>query len=117
MARIRANGIDIEYETFGPEDGVPLLLIHGFGQQLIAWPEEFVDGLTKAGLSVIRFDNRDTGLSRKWDGQIPDSGAVMAAAHFRKLPTMSLRYSLPEDALRAGGSQPRESNRLVAYLS
>ena len=42
MAKIRANGIDIEYETFGPKDGVPFLLIHGFAQQLIAWEPEFI---------------------------------------------------------------------------
>ncbi|MGC9954593.1 MAG: alpha/beta hydrolase [Rhizomicrobium sp.] len=101
MARIRANGIDIEYETFGPKDGVPLLLIHGFGQQLIAWPEEFIDGLTKAGLSVICFDNRDVGLSQKWDGQIPDLGAVMAALRERRKPEVP--YFLSDMAADAAG--------------
>ena len=46
MAQIRANGIALEYETYGPKDGVPLLLIHGFGQQLTAWPQAFLDGFT-----------------------------------------------------------------------
>jgi pimeloyl-ACP methyl ester carboxylesterase len=101
MAGIRANGIDIEYETFGPKDGVPLLLIHGFGQQLIAWPEEFVDGLAKAGLRVICFDNRDTGLTAKWDGIIPDFGAIMAAARERRKPDVP--YFLSDMAADAAG--------------
>ena len=101
MARIRANGIDIEYETFGPEDGVPLLLIHGFGQQLIAWPDEFVNGLAKAGLRVICFDNRDTGLTQKWDGIIPDFGAIMAAARERR--KLDVPYFLSDMAADAAG--------------
>jgi pimeloyl-ACP methyl ester carboxylesterase len=101
MAGIRANGIDIEYETFGPKDGVPVLLIHGFGQQLIAWPEEFVDGLAKAGLRVICFDNRDTGLTAKWDGIIPDFGAIMAAARERRKPDVP--YFLSDMAADAAG--------------
>ena len=101
MAKIRANGIDIEYETSGPQDGVPLLLIHGFGQQLIAWPEEFVEGLAKAGLRVICFDNRDTGLTQKWDGIIPDFGAIMAAARERRKPDVP--YFLSDMAADAAG--------------
>jgi len=101
MAKIRANGIDIEYEVSGPADGVPILLIHGFAQQLIAWPDEFVDGFAKAGLRVIRFDNRDTGLSRKWDGRIPDFGAVTAAARERRKPDVP--YFLRDMAADAAG--------------
>ncbi|MGA7676694.1 MAG: alpha/beta hydrolase [Rhizomicrobium sp.] len=101
MAGIRANGIDIEYVTFGPKDGVPLLLIHGFGQQLIAWPEEFVDGLVKAGLRVICFDNRDVGLTQKWDGRIPDLGAVMAALREGRKPEVP--YVLRDMAADAAG--------------
>jgi pimeloyl-ACP methyl ester carboxylesterase len=101
MAKIRANGIAIEYETFGPPDGVPILLIHGFGQQLIAWPEEFVDGLAKAGLRVICFDNRDVGLTQKWDGIIPDFGAIMAAARERR--KLDVPYFLSDMAADAAG--------------
>ncbi|HEY0282796.1 MAG TPA: alpha/beta hydrolase [Rhizomicrobium sp.] len=101
MAGIHANGIDIEYEISGPKDGAPILLIHGFGQQLIAWPDEFVDGLAQAGLRVIRFDNRDTGLTQKWDGQIPDLGAVMAAARERRKPNVP--YFLKDMAADAAG--------------
>lgn len=101
MARIRANGIDIEYESFGPEDGPALLLIHGFGQQLTAWPAEFVEGLTKAGMRVVIFDNRDVGLTQKWDGILPDIGAAMAAVRAGSKPDVP--YFLGDMAADAAG--------------
>ncbi|MFL6659676.1 MAG: alpha/beta fold hydrolase [Massilia sp.] len=67
MAILKANGIDIAYETRGDPNGVPLLLIMGLGMQLTAWPEDLVDGLVEQGFYVIRFDNRDSGLSTKFD--------------------------------------------------
>lgn len=79
MAKIRANGIEIEYEATGPADGIPFLFINGFGSQLTSWPDEFHEGLEAAGLRVIRFDNRDVGLSQKWDGILPDSRAALEA--------------------------------------
>jgi len=101
MAKVRANGIDIEYEVFGPKDGVPLLLIHGFGQQSIAWSPEFINGLTGAGLRVISYDNRDTGLSTKFDGKIPDLGAIMSAVRAGQKPDVP--YSLSDMAADATG--------------
>src|SRR5271169_3954816 len=62
---VRANAIDIEYEAIGPRDGQPIVLIMGLGMQLTAWPDEFCQGLAGHGFRVIRFDNRDTGLSTK----------------------------------------------------
>ena len=79
MPRIEANGIEIEYDVSGPEDGAPILLIMGFGTQMTGWPEEFRQMLTDAGLRVIRFDNRDVGLTQKWDGVMPDIRAAQAA--------------------------------------
>jgi len=101
MAQIRANGIDMEYRTYGPEGGVPFLLIHGFGQQLTAWPEELIDGLVKAGLFVIVFDNRDVGLTQKWDGQIPNLDAAMTALRAGKKPEVP--YFLRDMAADAAG--------------
>ncbi len=101
MARIRANGIDIEYRTSGPKDGPALLLIHGFGQQLTAWPDEFVEGLTKAGLRVVTFDNRDVGLTQKWDGMLPDFGAALAALREGRKPDVP--YFLSDMATDAAG--------------
>jgi pimeloyl-ACP methyl ester carboxylesterase len=62
------NGIDIEYVTEGDPSDPPLLLVMGLGAQLIAWPEAFVQGLRDRGYFIIRFDNRDSGLSSKWEG-------------------------------------------------
>ncbi|MYN06911.1 alpha/beta fold hydrolase [Pseudoduganella aquatica] len=68
MPTALANGISIAYETSGDTAGPPVLLIMGLGMQLISWPQEFVDGLVERGCHVIRFDNRDSGLSTKFDG-------------------------------------------------
>ncbi len=79
MAQIKANGVSLEYDVSGPENGVPLLLIMGFGTQMTGWPDEFRQGFVDAGLRVIRFDNRDVGLSQKWDGVLPDVKAASEA--------------------------------------
>ena len=67
MPTLNANGIRIAFDTAGDPKAAPLLLVHGLGMQLTAWPEEFVDGLVELGFYVIRFDNRDSGLSTKFD--------------------------------------------------
>jgi pimeloyl-ACP methyl ester carboxylesterase len=71
------NGIDIEYVTSGDPADPPLLLVMGLGAQLIAWPELFVDQLTARGFFTIRFDNRDSGLSTKFEGT-PDFMALFS---------------------------------------
>ena len=63
MPRARSNGIDLEYDTFGRQSAAPLLLISGLGSQMIGWDEEFGELLAGRGFYVIRFDNRDVGLS------------------------------------------------------
>lgn len=63
MARAKANGIEIEYETAGSKSDPALLLIMGLGAQLTIWPDALVEGLAKKGFFVIRYDNRDTGLT------------------------------------------------------
>ena len=73
MAEAKANNISIEYETFGNPSSPPILLVIGLGAQLIYWDEVFCRRLSDAGLYVIRFDNRDSGLSTKIDeAGIPD---------------------------------------------
>jgi pimeloyl-ACP methyl ester carboxylesterase len=76
MPTAHVNGIDIEYVTEGDPSNPPLLLVMGLGAQLITWPQEFVDGLRDRGYFIIRFDNRDSGLSTKFEG-MPDLGAVL----------------------------------------
>ena len=68
MPVLTSNGVDIAYETTGDPKDVPILLIMGLGMQLIAWPDDLVEGLVELGFYVIRFDNRDSGLSHKFDG-------------------------------------------------
>jgi pimeloyl-ACP methyl ester carboxylesterase len=67
MARATANRIQIEYETFGNPSGRPLLMIIGLGAQMIHWDEDLCQDLAKRGHYVIRFDNRDVGLSTKFE--------------------------------------------------
>ena len=61
--KIQANGIQIEVDVQGPPGGEPLLLVMGLGMQLVGWPDELVAALVARGFRVIRFDNRDAGLS------------------------------------------------------
>lgn len=67
MARVKANGIEIEYETAGSKGDPALLLVMGLGAQLTIWPDSLCEGLAKRGFYVIRFDNRDIGLSTKFE--------------------------------------------------
>ena len=65
LAIAKANGIEIAYDTFGRRSDPALLLIMGLGVQMIVWYDEFCKRLAARGYLVIRFDNRDTGLSTK----------------------------------------------------
>ena len=66
MPQITANGIQIEYEAYGDPAQPPLLLVMGLGAQLTLWPMELVEALVARGFYVIRYDNRDIGLSQKF---------------------------------------------------
>jgi pimeloyl-ACP methyl ester carboxylesterase len=67
MTRVRANGIEIEYDSFGSAADRPLLLIMGLGGQSLMWDEGFCEALAERGQFVVRYDNRDVGLSTKFD--------------------------------------------------
>jgi pimeloyl-ACP methyl ester carboxylesterase len=74
------NGdIEICYETFGKKENPGLLLVMGLGAQMTAWPDDWCTALAGAGRFVIRFDNRDCGLSTKLAGVPVDLPAVLAA--------------------------------------
>lgn len=68
MARLAANGLQIEVESFGSAADPAVLLIMGLGMQLTAWPDPFCQALAAAGYRVVRFDNRDIGLSEGIEG-------------------------------------------------
>jgi len=65
--RISANGLQIEVDDQGPPGAPAVLLIMGLGMQLVAWPDELVHDLLRRGFRVVRFDNRDIGLSQHFD--------------------------------------------------
>jgi proline iminopeptidase len=67
VAAIRSNGIALEYESLGDPAAPAVLLVMGLGMQMIAWPDPFCESLVRQGFRVLRFDNRDCGLSQKLD--------------------------------------------------
>jgi pimeloyl-ACP methyl ester carboxylesterase len=79
VPRARANGIVLEYETFGDPEAQPLLLIMGLGAQMTTWDDEFCTQLANRGFHVIRYDNRDVGLST-WmeDAGYPDMASAFS---------------------------------------
>ena len=101
MTKIRANGIEIEYDETGPANGIPFLMINGFGSQMTSWSDEFRQGLAGAGLRFIRFDNRDVGLSQKWHGIIPNAREVLEAVRQGRKP--EIPYTLDDMAADAAG--------------
>ena len=80
MPNVKANGIQIEYDTIGNPASPPLLLIMGLGGQLIHWDDDFCRQLADRGLFIIRFDNRDTGLSTRFEAAgLPDMSELLDA--------------------------------------
>ncbi|HEX6835443.1 MAG TPA: alpha/beta fold hydrolase [Polyangia bacterium] len=65
MPRAHANGIELEYESFGDPKKPPLVMIMGLGAQMIVWPDELCQLIAQKGFHVIRYDNRDVGGSTK----------------------------------------------------
>ena len=68
MTATAANGLTIEYESFGDPTDPAIVLIMGLGMQLVGWPDEFCQRLVRRGFRVVRFDNRDSGLSSRVPG-------------------------------------------------
>jgi len=97
MGAIKANGITLEYESLGDRNAPPILLIMGLGMQLIAWPDAFCAALAGRGFRVIRFDNRDIGLSSKFDAFPIPNVAWAAAKAWLGLPIRSA-YALADMA-------------------
>jgi pimeloyl-ACP methyl ester carboxylesterase len=96
MARVKANGIEIEYEVLGDPAGAPLLMISGLGAQLTGWDDEFCKELTERGFHLIRYDNRDAGLSTKMESAGPAD--VMAVYNGEANPAYTLDV-LADDAV------------------
>jgi pimeloyl-ACP methyl ester carboxylesterase len=96
----KANGIELCYDTFGDPAAAPLLLIMGLAAQMIAWDDEFCGLLAGRGYRVIRFDNRDIGLSTRFDAAgLPDvPAAFMAAMQGRPVNAPYLLRDMADDA-------------------
>lgn len=102
MARATANGIGIEYESFGDENTETILLIMGLGTQLTGWPETLCECLSDRGYRVIRFDNRDIGLSEHLaDAAVPNIPLVIGR-HMLRFPP-AVPYTLDDMAEDAVG--------------
>jgi len=100
VARIKANGIEIEYETLGNKSDPTILLIMGLGAQLTLWSDAFCDGLAAKGFHVVRFDNRDCGLSTGFDswGQPDLPAAFLKLMTGKKVETPYLLDDMAADA-------------------
>jgi pimeloyl-ACP methyl ester carboxylesterase len=99
MPAVQANGITIEYTEQG--EGEPLLMIMGLGAQLIDWPQNLVDEIAARGFRVIRFDNRDAGLSTEFTSRPPTNGEITRSFLFGR--PMQSEYLLADMARDAVG--------------
>ncbi|MDJ0768669.1 MAG: alpha/beta hydrolase [Ilumatobacter sp.] len=99
MASVQANGITIEFEEQGT--GEPILLVMGLGAQLIDWPQGLVDLIAAEGFRVIRFDNRDSGLSSEFTSEPPTTAQLAKAVLLRRL--LQAEYLLSDMADDAVG--------------
>ena len=102
MPKVRANGIDIEYESFGRLSDPVILMIMGVTAPMVNWPDSLCRGLAARGLRVIRFDNRDIGRSTHLDALgRPDLGALIAGARAGR--PVKAPYALDDMAVDAVG--------------
>jgi len=82
--------LTLHYETFGPEEGEPVLMLMGLGCQIVHWPDTLIQGLVQKGLRVILADNRDIGLSPK--------------------PTVRKRVNIPLDLMKGRFGLPVDAS-------
>lgn len=100
MAQASANGITIEYDSLGDESAETVLLVAGLGMQMIRWTEPFRRAIAGHGFRVVRFDNRDVGLSTHFsDAPVPELSAVAAAIASGQRPDVPYTlYDMADDA-------------------
>lgn len=97
MPTIRANNIELFYEDNGSTNAPAILLVMGLGAQMIAWPDEFVQGLVGKGYRVVHYDNRDVGMSQRMDGA-PAPNLVWTMLKARLGLPVSVPYTLGDMA-------------------
>ena len=93
--KILSGNINLEVKDFGSKTHTPLIMISGFGSQLIDWPSDLIDKLIEKKLRVIIFDNRDVGLSHKFSGELIEN------------PKLIWRYSYSKEKLPKEIKKPK----------
>ena len=93
--RILSGNINLEVQDFGSKTDTPLVMISGYGSQLVDWPKSFINNLIKHKIRVIIFDNRDVGLSHKFSGKIIED------------PKLIWRYSYSREKLPKEIKEPK----------
>jgi pimeloyl-ACP methyl ester carboxylesterase len=94
--------MELEFDTFGSPNDPALLLVMGFSAQMTAWDQRLCGRFAESGFFVVRFDNRDCGLSTKLDGRTVDIAAVLTAA-VADQPAPPVPYTLSDMAADAVG--------------
>ena len=94
---VQSNGIRMAYEEFGDADAPVVLLVAGLYNQLIRWPLEFCDLLVERGFRVVRFDNRDIGLTDKMEGDVAPSFLRLGLSSLLGIP-VKVPYTLNDMA-------------------
>lgn len=102
MPNVRANGMTIAFDEFGSEDAEPILLVSGLGVQMIRWASPFCEMLAALNYRVIRFDNRDVGLSTHLD-DAPVIEMTALAQALERGEQLNLTYTLNDMAADAVG--------------
>lgn len=102
MAKVQANGMTIAYDSFGSAQAETMLLISGLGVQMIRWAVPFCEALARQGYQVVRFDNRDAGLSTHLDG-VPVPELMVVARAMARGVRPNVPYSLHDMADDAVG--------------
>ena len=93
--QILSGNINLEVQDFGSKTDIPLVMISGYGSQLVDWPKSFIKNLIKHKIRVITFDNRDVGLSHKFSGKIIED------------PKLIWRYSYSREKLPKEIKEPK----------
>src|SRR6266850_1897312 len=116
MPNVRANGIQIEYDSFGARGGEPILLVMGLGGQMLLWDEEFCQRLADRGHWVVRYDNRDVGLSTHFAAHgEPNLPQLMLDAQSGKTPSVASLVSIRSST--GSPSLPPAKPELLARLA
>ena len=102
--QILSGNINLEVQDFGSKTDTPLVMISGYGSQLVDWPKSFIKNLIKHKIRVITFDNRDVGLSHKFSGKIIEN------------PKLIWKYSYSREKLPKEIKEPKRISRFSSMV-